>query len=249
MIVYGIYLWDWDFGKSDSYHWQVQPFWGDHAEAGGADKCGHMYSNYMITRFLIFMFRATGSSQNAAVLQGALSNDLSSFIGELGDGFSKNYGFDPWDFAANHMGILLAAALEYWPALDHVFAMRWEYFPTRHMKANFGKFSRWDISTDYNAGKFIFSAKLGGIPYLSQTPLRYVNFDVGYYSRGYKHPEDYPSRTRNVQIGLSVNYSIAFGDILPTGYVSSSLQTFFNFFHPWCDVELKRVTISDRPHS
>jgi hypothetical protein len=249
MFVYGIYLWDWNFANSGGFAFRPETFIGDHAVSGAADKFGHMYCNYVGTRLLTYFFRAAGESKNKAIIEGAVANDLSSFIGELGDGFSKNYGFDPYDFLFNHFGILLGALLEYSPRLDKIIAMKWEYLPSKRMRGNFGKFSKWDIFTDYNADKFILSTKLGGIPYLSQTPLRYINFDIGYYSRGYYHPYEYPSRTRNLLIGISINYSIAFGDVLPKGYASSALQTFFNYYHPWWDLEVKRVIISDRPHS
>jgi hypothetical protein len=248
MFFYGIFLWEWNLGKRDHFWINPETFIGSHAANGGVDKCGHMFSNYVGTRFLTFMFRATGSSKNKAIIQGALLNDITSLIGEIGDGFSLKYGFDPYDVLFNHFGILLGMVLEYYPSLNRIFSMTWEYVPSKRLMHNLGNLTKWDITTDYDAAKFMLTTKLSGIPYLSLTPLRYLNVDVGYYTRGYKHPEEYSSKTRNIFFGISINYAITFEKILPIGYLSSTIQSFFNYYHPWWDLEMKNWTISDLPH-
>ena len=148
----------------------------------------------------------------------------------------------------NQIGIIIGVLLDWSPFLDRIFTLKWEYYPSRQMRDKFDIIEHHDIFTDYSGQKFIFTTKFVGIPYLSLTPLRYVNFDVGYYTRGYRGAKYYASRTRNIYIGLSINFSIAFGDLLPVGYSSSSLQTFFNYLHPPWDFELKDWVLSDRPH-
>ena len=248
MFLYGVYFWEWSLGKQDYFSIKPETFIGSRAPNGGADKCGHMFANYAGTRFLTFMFRATGSTKNKAIIQGALLNDVTSFIGEIGDGFSMNYGFDPYDVLFNQFGVLLGMVLEYFPSLSRVFSMTWEYMPSKRLLHNLAHATKWDISTDYDAAKFMLTTKLCGIPSLSLTPLKYLNVDVGYYTRGYKHPEEHPSRTRNIFLGISINYSIACEKVLPPGYCSSTLQSLFDYYHPWWDLEMKNWNISDIPH-
>ncbi|MBN2039643.1 MAG: DUF2279 domain-containing protein [Spirochaetes bacterium] len=249
MLLYGVYLWDWDISKQEDFTIKAQTFKGSHAINGAADKWGHMYANYVGMRLFTFLFRATGSSRNRAIIEGAILTDLTSLIGEIGDGFSPNYGFDPYDVLFNQFGIILGAILELSPTLDRIFAMKWEYFPGPRVRNHLDKTDRWDVSTDYNDSKYILTTKLGGIPYLSLTPLRYFNVDLGYFSRGYRHTEEYSSRARNIFVGVSVNFTIAFGDLLPVGYTSSTMQSVFNYYHPPCDLEVKKWVLSDLPHS
>jgi hypothetical protein len=137
--------------------------------------------------------------------------------------------------------------LDWSPLLDGIFTLKWEYYPSRAMRKEFDK-EHYDIATDYSGSKYILTTKLGGIPYLSRTPVRYLDVDVGYYTRGYRDSKYYPSRKRAVYLGLSMNFTFAFGDLLPAGFTSSTAQTFFNYFHPAWDLEVKNKIISDRSH-
>jgi len=246
LLVYGITTWGWY--DQESFTLKPETYEGAHAINGAADKCGHLYVNYAGKRLFTFLFRATGSSMNRANIEGALLMEICSLGGEIGDGFSPRYGFDPYDILLNQFGILLGMLLDWSPVLDRIFTFKWEYFPSERVRRRLNDVEKWDIATDYSDQKFIFTTKLGGIPYISLTPLRYINIDVGYYTRGYRGAAYYSSRTRNVFLGFSINFSIAFGDLLPVGYTSSTIQTFFNYYHPPCDYEAKVWVLSDRPH-
>jgi len=247
MTAYGLFLWDW--GRQMNFSMQPETYKGSHAVNGAADKYGHSYVNYAGQRLFAFLFRASGSSRRRANIEGALLMEISSLLCEVGDGFSPHYGADPYDILFNQYGILLGMILNHFPLLDGIFTFQWQYFPSNRIRKNPTRTDRWDISTDYNDSKYILVTKLGGIPYLSLTPLRYVNIDFGYYTRGYRHSDEYPSRTRNIFIGLSFNFTIGFGDLLPVGYLSSALQSVFNYYHPPLGWEAKKWVISDVPHS
>jgi hypothetical protein len=247
MIGYGLGTWGWN---SSDFHLKSENPTGAHAINGGADKFGHLFGNYAMKRLTTFLFKASGSSANMANLEGALLTDIITTAGEIGDGFGPNYGFDPYDFLANQAGILIGVILDYSPFLDRIFTVRWEYYPSKAMRDRFDIMHHHDIFTDYSGQKVMLTTKLGGIPYLSMTPVRYVNIDAGYYVRGYRPAQGFDRRTRNYYIGLSINFSIAFGDILPTGYISSSCQSLFNYFQiPRINWEAKRWVVSDRPQS
>ncbi|MBN2040743.1 MAG: DUF2279 domain-containing protein [Spirochaetes bacterium] len=246
MAVYGFATWGWD--TRESFTLRPETYMGAHAADGASDKYGHLYGNFIIKRFTTFLFRATGSSSNKANLEGALLTEIITLGGEIGDGFGPNYGFDPYDILFNNIGIFLAVLLDYSPFLDRIFTIQWEYCPSREMRKKFSIGEHHDFFTDYSGQKVLLAVKLAGIPYLSNTFLRYINFDIGYYSRGYNPSKYYDTRTRSLHLGVSINMSIVSGDILPSGYLSSTMQTGFNYFHlPW-DMETESV-ISDRPQN
>lgn len=245
MGIYGFSTWGWN--SREEFTVRPMTHEGVHAVDGAADKYGHLWGNFAMKRLATFIFRTTGSSWHAANIEGAILTEIVTLGGEIGDGFGKNYGFDPYDALFNNIGILIAMILDTSPVLDRMFTMQWEYVPTREMREKFGS-DHHDVFTDYSGAKVFFVTKFAGIPYVSLTPLRYINFDIGYYARGYNPSKYFSSRTRNIQIGFSINLSIAFGDILPAGYTSSSIQSLFNYYHqPW-DWETTTVVLSDRPH-
>lgn len=245
MGIYGFSTWGWN--QRENFTVRPMTHEGAHAVDGAADKYGHLWGNFAMKRIATFIFRSTGSTWHAANIEGAILTEIVTFGGEIGDGFGKNYGFDPYDVFFNNIGILIAMILDSSPVLDRMFTMQWEYIPTREMREKFDSHHH-DVFTDYSGAKVFFVTKLAGIPYVSLTPLRYVNFDIGYYSRGYNPSKYFSSRTRNIHIGFSINFSIAFGDILPSGYTSSSVQSLFNYYHlPW-DLEASTIVLSDKPH-
>jgi hypothetical protein len=244
-LVYGAGLWQWF--EDVHFHLKPETFKGPQSVNGAADKVGHLWGNYMGKRLFTFLFHATGSSRNRANIEGAILMSITSLGGEFGDGISPHYGFDPYDVMFNEFGVIIAMILDYSPTLDRIFAPKWEYWPSSYQRKRFSNPDHWDIATDYSDQKYILATKLGGIPYLSRTPLRYFNIDFGYYTRGYRPAVIYKNRTRNVFFGFSVNFTIAFGDLLPAGYASSTVQTFFNYYHPPCDFEAKVWELSNEP--
>lgn len=245
MGIYGFSTWGWN--SREEFTVRPMSHAGVHAVDGAADKYGHLWGNFAMKRLATFIFRAAGTPWHAANIEGAILTEIVTLSGEIGDGFGKNYGFDPYDALFNNIGIVIAMILDVSPVLDRMFTMQWEYVPTREMREKFGS-DHHDVFTDYSGAKVFFVTKFAGIPYISLTPLRYINFDIGYYARGYNPSKYFSSRTRNIQIGFSINLSIAFGDILPAGYTSSSIQSLFNYYHQPLDWETHTTVLSDRPH-
>ncbi len=236
VTVWGLVEWGWFDGTSFLY--KPSKVWGAHALNGASDKFGHLYGTYAVKRLSTFFFRSTGSSPMRANIEGGIYASSVQLIMEIGDGFSSAQGFDINDVIFNTIGAGIGMLLDGFPVLDRIFALQWEYVPTKKFRKSFEKNGGGDFFTDYSGQKYLLVTKLGGIPYLSLTPLRYINLDFGYYSRGF-YNSYFDRDTRNIYIGMSINYTIAFGDILPTGYASSTLQSFFNHYHPPFDLEIR----------
>jgi hypothetical protein len=244
-IVYGFSTWGWRV--DDGFTLNPETYRGEDAVHGGADKYGHLYSAYVIKRFTSFLFRASGSSGIIANFEGAIFSEIIMLGSEIGDGFSKGYGFDPYDVMFNNIGIIIGIIIDCSPVLDRIFSIQFEYVPSREMREDFDIVDNHDLPTDYGGTKYILAMKLSGIPYISLTPLRYMNVDLGYYSRGYDQRYE-RKKTKNVYLGISLNFSIVLGDLLPVGYTSSAFQTIFNYIHlPW-DYETMRWKLSEAPN-
>ncbi|TAL36580.1 MAG: DUF2279 domain-containing protein [Spirochaetes bacterium] len=247
VTVWGLVEWGWFSGHSFKVH--PTDVWGADALDGGSDKLGHMFGAYTAKRAATFLFRASGDSRLKANLMGAAYAEVVTLILEFGDGLSTAYGFDPWDVVGNNVGILAGFLLDQFPVLDRMFALQCEWIPSKKFRKNFEPFTQnSDVFTDYSGQKILLATKLGGIPYLSRTPLRYLNVDLGYYARGY-YNNYYKSNTQNLYLGLSVNYSIAFGDLLPTGYTSSTFQSIFNYYHVPLTLEAKKWELVRVPNN
>ncbi len=238
ITVWGFAEWGW--GNQDSLVFKAHNVWGANALDGASDKFGHALASYYITKEAAFLYRATGYSRLWANIAGALYAESVMGLMEIGDGFSTAQGFDFNDFIFNNIGIAVGLIMSQFPVLDRMFAFQWEYVPTKRYRRSVAnnKYTSADFFTDYSGQKVILATKLGGIPYLSRTPLRYMNIDLGYYARGY-YNKDFSHNTRNMYLGVSINYSIAFGDLLPVSYTSSFLQTTFNYVHVPLDIEAK----------
>lgn len=202
VAVYGSRKW-WhsDFGggfDSTNEHW-----FGSDTQFGGADKLGHLYSNYASVRLLTPLFESAGNTRQASVSLATWST-LGIFTGiEIADGFSRTWQFSPQDEIANALGTLLGVVLETNPGLDGIFDFRVDY--RRSPRA-----SKFDPFSDYSALKFLFVVKADGFaPMRENTVLRYLEATVGYGTRGY---ETGGVRSRDVYVGLSLNLARLLAD-------------------------------------
>jgi hypothetical protein len=130
----------------------------ERAVAGGADKWGHGWASYALTRGTTELLVAGGwrrvpSSLVAAGLVGAALT-----VQELKDG--PIWGFEVGDLAADLAGAALAAVMEDLPAVDRLFDFRLRYFPSADFRKLAGaKFwSRGDgidIAQDYSGMSYL----------------------------------------------------------------------------------------------
>jgi len=167
----------WDYGQR-SPHLKSEGWFGEGTTSGGVDKLGHLYTGYVSTRALTPLLQSWGFPQPQALRYAALSSfTLFSFM-ELGDAFSATYGFSYEDFLMNGLGSYVGYLFESRPNLAKKFDLRIEYQP--------GSGSDVDIFTDYEHTKYLVAMKLDGFDTLIDYPyLRYLEFHVGYYSRGF----------------------------------------------------------------
>src|SRR4030042_2018473 len=194
----------WDY-YSSSFDFKDEGWFDPDTRYGGADKLGHAYGAYALTSFYNTIYKKFGYSDEQAILRGALSSWSLMTLIELGDGFSKNYGFSWQDEAMNTAGVGLAYLRHRYPALKEMFDFRMEWFPSPAFRDR----EQSDPFTDYSGQKYLIALKPDGFLKTDNSLIKAVEIHFGYYSRGYGEDNRYfngENRYAYVGVGLNVTY-------------------------------------------
>jgi hypothetical protein len=186
---------------------------GLHTYAGGADKFGHMYIHYVLTRGTTNILTDGGWDRWAASLICFSVDQLEATFSEMKDG--PVWGYELGDSVGNFSGAALAVLMENVPALDRLFDFRLEYWPSpayiKLLKQHpFSRGDGLDISQDYTGQSYMLALHVGALPYDHETPTllwtKYADVVFGFESRHYE-PAEMPIQIhRQTQyIGLAVN--------------------------------------------
>jgi hypothetical protein len=196
IFLYG--LKNWDYGKS-SFNTENERWFQRDTQYGGADKLGHFWSSYALSHAISYAYRRWGYTKDEANVYGALSNlGMQTFM-EIADGFSSQ-GFSYEDMLMNILGSAVAYIWGRSPSLARKIDFRMEYTP---------EFSSndFEFSTNYERQRFLMAVKADGFDIIRNPYLRYLEFQVGYYTRGYKgsHEGAADDRRRHLYVGLGIN--------------------------------------------
>jgi Predicted periplasmic lipoprotein (DUF2279) len=187
----------WDYGQR-SPHMQSEGWFDNDVKEGGADKLGHLWSTYAFSEGLSNLYEGWGYNQEQAATYGALSSFAIMGFMEVGDSFS-NYGFSYEDMLMNTAGSVAGYLMYKYPEFARKVDLRWEYAPA---------FDRTDLFTDYEHTKYLLALQLSGFDRLKDTPLQYLELQLGYYSRGFETRR--PDRERDIYVGVGVNLARVF---------------------------------------
>jgi hypothetical protein len=183
--------------------------------AGGADKWGHAWSNYALTRGTTELLRAGGWNPLGASFAAA-GLDLAWFTAsEMKDGVTV--GFEVGDETMNLAGAALGVVMENVPALDRLFDFRLAYIPSSvylHLadQMPFHHNGGLDIGQDYTGQSYTLALHLGALPRITDTPWtlwgKYTDLVAGFETRHYSPPEGMNQRYlahQTFYLGLAVN--------------------------------------------
>ncbi|MDT8418905.1 MAG: DUF2279 domain-containing protein [Desulfuromonadales bacterium] len=176
--------------------------WFGHAtKDGGADKIGHLYATYIIGRAFRKVYLDWGHGKEQADRLGTFSSLGVMTLMEVGDSFSRDYGFSYEDMLMNLAGAGFGYLLATYPDLDRKLDLRAEYLPRSNAD------DKIDIVTAYEHLKFLLALKAEGFDSLASSWLKYLELHLGYYTRNYDgyHPGDPDRRERTLYAGLGVN--------------------------------------------
>ncbi len=186
-------------------------FFGIDTYAGGADKLGHMYSNYALTRLTTNLLQYGGwGKTTSTILSAGLTLSFFTAI-ELKDGYHRNFGFSWGDMAFNGLGIGMAIIMDTFPQVDAIFDFKVEYVPTDLFIDQVVNEGLVDAAEDYSGQTFMLAWHLSSVPQLqdhsSTAWMRYLDAVVGFKSTHYlpKPVEPGAIPRQDLFLGLSLN--------------------------------------------
>lgn len=193
----GVLEWDWG---SSSFGVQSEGFFGQDTANGGMDKLGHVWSAALISDVLTHRIRRNSADRRGAAVTGSiLSMGVMTGI-EIFDGIAEQHAFSPQDILANATGAAFSYIRNTVPGVRNKLDYRMEYVPS----GNRGAFEPW---SDYSGQKYILALKLSGFETISDTSLRFLELQAGYYARGFTLNEKKQGRARQreLYVGIGIN--------------------------------------------
>jgi len=245
-LTYGYFVF-WDDVEYQKFYMSE---WNDtyqRSYAGGSDKISHAFGGYLITRTVTQLYSWAGVKKRKAALFGFGVSQTFLLIGEIEDGFTLVYGFDPVDFAANLAGGALGFIEELYPRFDECFDFRFSYWPS----IEYRKREHFDnIAEDYSGLEFYFVGKFPeGLLEQEWKWLNFIEIYTGFRSRGYMpgyskateiHQPDYTHfyKERELLFGMSLDLRKVVDELFwkektSANPVRSLTNYFFEFYqHP-----------------
>jgi hypothetical protein len=179
--------------------------------AGGADKLGHFYANYVFTRATSQMLERGGWSRRAS--RWTASGLTATFFGviETKDGLHEGFGFSLSDLGANLLGLGLGMVMESYPSIDRALSLRLEYVPTSEYVHQLIRDGVVNAAEDYSGQTTYLAYHLASsLP--EELPrwidwLRYVDVVAGAGSRNYLPAlaDSQEPYRQELRFGVSVN--------------------------------------------
>ena len=195
--------------NSEAFHLDNSPAFDVGGYAGGADKLGHAWSNYVLTRSTTAILTAAGWKRLPSSFVAAGLTEIAFTLTEIQVGYV--FGFEPKDAIANVSGAALAVLLDNVPAIDRLFDFRLQYFPSRDYRRAFRENGSVDIGQDYTGQSYMLALHLGALPRASESEYlywaRFVDLAVGFEAHHYAPAPEMrvtPPR-QTLYLGLSVN--------------------------------------------
>ncbi|MFD1216158.1 MULTISPECIES: DUF2279 domain-containing protein [Microbulbifer] len=192
----GVKEWNWG---SASFKFNEEGWFGMDTGSGGMDKLGHMYSSYLIAEAIGNGLSKENDADFAATYSALWASSLMLYV-EIFDGYSEDHGFSYEDVIFNSTGIAFSYLRTRNPQLKELLDYRLDYRPSKGMKG-------FHPVTDYSGMRYLLALKAAGIPGLRNTPLKYLELNLGYMARGFKATDApfFPERSSEVFVGLSFN--------------------------------------------
>lgn len=189
----------WDWGNKPTFSSNPEGWFGKTTGSGGADKLDHSFTSYTLTNVLADQLVRSGRSRERAALSAALTAQALMLYSEMFDGFSGDHGFAREDVVMNLLGSSFAYARTVSPWLHGWVDFRLEYKPSGFRGVR--------PLSDRAGKKYLLAFKLAGSEALRDTPLRFVELQAGYFTRGFSRAEraDGIVRSRNTFVGVGLN--------------------------------------------
>ncbi len=220
-ILYGYTYIAWYRRGEDSptFQFHDEGWFGMDTYAGGADKLGHLWSNYALVRGVSGVLEWGGYSKKVS-LMASTGLALGFFtLAEVKDAYKMQYGFSWSDMVMNLTGDALAIALELSPELDSMFDLRAEYFPSKPFRDSIAEEGPFNSSEDYTGQRYFLAFHLAAIEPLRENRYlgwtEYFDVSVGFQAAHFK-PEyaDPADHSQSLFVGVALNFQRVIDNVL-----------------------------------
>ncbi|WP_066965503.1 DUF2279 domain-containing protein [Microbulbifer sp. Q7] len=192
----GVKEWNWG---SASFKFNNEGWFGMDTGSGGVDKLGHMYSSYLMAEAISHGLSRHNDPEFAATYSALWATSLMLYV-EVFDGYSADHGFSYEDVILNSTGVAFSYLRTRYPRVRELLDYRLDYQPSEGMQG-------FHPVTDYSGMRYLLVLKAAGVPALRDTPLKYLEFNLGYSARGFKASDApyIPQRNSELFVGVSFN--------------------------------------------
>ncbi len=195
------------FRETDSFSFHDEGWFGKDTGSLGSDKMLHAFDTYLIAEILhMRLHKTTHASQGDAWVAAALASALMA-ANELSDGIEPDTGYSLNDIVMNSAGALFSVFRNTVPGVREKIAFKLEIVPNSNVYSYRGR-------RHYEQQRYMFSIKGRGFEGLKNTPLRFLDLQLGYYASNFLKSDiqagEEPRRHLFVGVGLNVG-EILFG--------------------------------------
>ncbi|WP_347303518.1 DUF2279 domain-containing protein [Croceibacterium sp. TMG7-5b_MA50] len=183
-------------------HGQVEGWFGRDTNNMGVDKLAHAYSSYVISELLHHrLSRKTGDAPGIEYTAAALGFGAMLYT-EFWDSIESSGGWSWEDVTFNGLGAGFSVLRNSVPGLDQKLDFRLMIQPQE------GRY-RFSGKKHFEAQWHFFALKLAGFEGLRDTPLRYIELDLGYRAEDFTNPDREAGirPKRHIFAGVSLNFS------------------------------------------
>lgn len=194
--------------ESEGFEFIDEGWFGEDTYAGGADKIGHFYANYALTRTVSGILEWGGYPRRTA-LPAALGLTAGFFLmSEIKDGYHHNYGFSWGDVVVNLLGDATAVLFELNPRVDEMFDIRLQYFPSPGYIDAISEGNPFNSPEDYSGQSYLLAYHLSSNKSVRESPtfgwLQWFDVTLGYRAVNYLPENDKP-HVQQLYVGFAVS--------------------------------------------
>ncbi|MFC0204953.1 DUF2279 domain-containing protein [Novosphingobium soli] len=184
-----------------AFHFKDEGWFGKDTDNIGIDKLTHAFNTYLLAEFLHDrIHRRTEASAGDALTAGLIASGLMLY-NEFSDGIEVDSGWSIQDVAMNFAGAGFSVLRNTVPGLKEKLAFKIEVIPNGQIYSHTGK-------KHYEQQRFMLSLRGAGFHQLDNSPLRYLDLQVGYYASDFTNQDREagiePKRHLFVGVGLNL---------------------------------------------
>ena len=210
LYLYAYLAWYSD-GAQTTLHLRDEGWLGRDTYAGGADKVGHLWANYALTRSVSRVLEWGGYSKPLSLVTSTGLAVGFFVLVEVKDGYEPDYGFSWGDIVFNLAGNVLGVGFELLPELDRMFDFRLEYWPSRYFIEEARSTGPFNSAEDYTGQRYLLAFHLASIDALRTSSCcawtQWLDLTVGYHAVHYKpNALDLNAPEQRLFAGVSINF-------------------------------------------